>query len=56
MTSFETALVNLAGVLSLVVLLIIWAIKIGAFIFITVVIWSLIEDFMEYIKNNKGDK
>ena len=56
MTPFETALVNIAGVFSITIVLIMWTIKLGAIILITMIIWSLIEDFLEYIKNNKGDK
>lgn len=52
---FEMALINLAGLLGLIIMLIIALIKLGLFIFISCLIWSLIEKIIDYIKNKKDD-
>ena len=52
---FEMALINLAGLLGLIIMLIIALIKLGLFIFISCLIWSLIENIIDYIKNKKDD-
>ena len=52
---FETALITLAGILSISIILICLAIKLGLYMFIVYIIWSLIENIIEYIKNKKDD-
>lgn len=52
---FEMALINLAGLLGLIVMLIIALIKLGLFVFIVCMLWSLIENVIDYIKNKKDD-
>lgn len=52
---FETALITLAGILSMVIILICLIIKLGLYIFIVYIIWSLIEGIIECIKNKKDD-
>lgn len=53
MTPFEEALVNVAGIFGVLLWLAIWAIKVGLSVILITIVWTLLENIIDYFKKRR---